>query len=88
MTAMRIHTRPRVLALSLPMLLIALALLSACGDGGGIDNGGNSGGGIPTATVDEFSAWVASRAPDDASEPLVVDGLSPPVSDTTEPMVL
>jgi hypothetical protein len=89
MNVNQLHKRPAMPAqLSLPMLVMALALLSACGDGSGIDNGGNNDGAIPTATVDEFSKWAATRSPDDGAEPLVVDGLSPPTSDTVEPIVL
>jgi hypothetical protein len=100
MHAKRIHSRlwPRSAAmalrlgsgqaLALPLVIVLAMLLSACGDSGGVDNGGNNGGGIPTATVDEFSTWTATRLSDDQAEPLDVDGLSPPTSDTTEPLVL
>ncbi len=84
MNTKRNQTRLRVRAPLVPALVVALALLSACSDGGGTDNGG--GDGIPTATVDEFSAWAASRSSDDEAEPLNVDGLSPPTSDSVEPM--
>jgi hypothetical protein len=43
---------------------------------------------IPTNSSLAYSQFVGSRAPQDAAEPLEVDGLMPPSSDTDEPMAL
>ena len=88
MNAMQIQARPRAIALSLPLLLAALTLLSACGGGGDDNGGGDQGGGIPTASVEEFSKWAAGHTPDDQAEPFGVDGLSPPTSESAEPTVM
>jgi ABC-type glycerol-3-phosphate transport system substrate-binding protein len=75
-----------------PFLLAALgaaALLAACG--------GGSDGAVPvtapdtvpasaTASPATFTQYVAMQATDDQREPLAVDGLTPPTSDTAEPL--
>jgi hypothetical protein len=61
---------------------ILAAGLTACG---GKPNDSDS---IPTATVGDFSQWVGSRPSDDGAEPLEVDTVLPPTSETAEPVSL
>jgi hypothetical protein len=72
----------------LGVALVVALLASACGSGGNYDDGGANDDGIPTATVDEFSTWVASRDADDTAEPLDVSRTQPPTSESAEPLPL
>jgi hypothetical protein len=72
---------------------LALFLLSACGGGddGGSMNAGNPPGdnGVPAsamASPEAFSAYVGSLAADDRAEPLDVEQVVPPTSETAEPI--
>jgi ABC-type glycerol-3-phosphate transport system substrate-binding protein len=40
---------------------------------------------IPVATTGEFTNFVATRAADEASEPIEVEAVLPPTSETEEP---
>ncbi len=74
----------------LAIAMTVVALLGACGSNGSNDDGGggNDAGGIPVASVDEFTAWAKSREEKDDIEPLDVDGLEPPTSDVAEATAL
>lgn len=69
----------------------AVALLAGCGGGGG--NGDTVEApvgtqGVPasaTASPKAFSSYVASLPADDRAEPLDLDGVMPPTSETAEP---
>jgi hypothetical protein len=68
---------------------LAAAISAACG--GGDAPAAMSDNRVPasaTASVEAFSAYTASLAVDDAAEPLIVDGVEPPLSDTTEPVAV
>lgn len=74
-------------------LAATLGALAACGGGGGYDDGGAPGGsgGVPpsaTASVTAFVQYLAALAMREAEEPLSVDGVTPPTSDTDEPVPL
>lgn len=71
-------TLPRTMALA----ALLAAGLAACG---GKPDEGNT---IPTATVGDFSQWVGSRPADESAEPLDVEGVLPPTSETAEPVEL
>jgi hypothetical protein len=72
---------------------IAALALAACGGGGG------GGGGdeatelamVPDealATGEAFTDWVGARQASDANEPLAMNAMMPPSSDTAEPVDL
>lgn len=60
----------------------AWVLLAACGG----DPSPVSGATIPTGSVVEFTGYVAAQPNDDRSEPVDVDGVLPPTSETAEPV--
>lgn len=77
-------------------LLAVVAALAACG-GGGDGDGQTAGGtdpgasGIPasaTASVAAFVRYLGGLVADDAREPLSLDGVTLPSSDTEEPASL
>lgn len=72
-------------------MLFAAALLAACGGGGGDDHSGDSA--LPetvpasaTASPEAFTQYLAARTDDEQREPIVVDDLVPPTSETAEPL--
>ena len=73
------------------LMTAAVALLTGCGGGGG--NGDTVEApagtqGVPasaTASPKAFSTYVASLPADDRAEPLDLDGVMPPTSETAEP---
>lgn len=76
----------------LPVIVVA-TLMAGCG-GGGNDGGdeppaANPGGSVPDSATQSgaaFTAYLVTLAPDDTGEPMNVSGLTPPVSDTDEPV--
>lgn len=67
--------------------LAAAALLAACG--GGSDGPAAVADTVPasaTASPEAFTRYAASLPEDDRREPLRVDGLMPPTSETAEPL--
>jgi ABC-type glycerol-3-phosphate transport system substrate-binding protein len=68
----------------------ALLALAACGGGGG----GNEPSAVDDTTVpasalespESFSRWVAQRPASEDKEPLVMIGVLPPTSDSSEPI--
>lgn len=74
---------------NLLILLAAAAALAACGGGGGDDTPASDT--VPpaaTASPQAFTGYVGSLPADDTREPLKLDGVLPPVSDTDEPAPL
>ncbi len=67
------------------MALATAALLTACGGGQGVDEEATTVPASATATPEVFTRYAAELPPDEQREPLNVDGLSPPTSETTEP---
>jgi hypothetical protein len=66
----------------------ALTLLSACGGSHDAPPPAASGNSVPASALASpaaFSGFVGALVPDDGAEPLGVDGVMPPVSDTEEP---
>jgi hypothetical protein len=55
--------------------------LAACGGGGNTVDPNV----IPVATTGEFTTFVATRTPDEASEPIDVEAVVPPTSEADEP---
>ena len=72
------------------ILLGAAATLAACGGGGGHDAPPASDTVPPSATASPpaYTSYVGSLPADDTGEPLRLDGVLPPVSDTDEPAPL
>jgi hypothetical protein len=69
---------------------LAAAISAACG-GGGDAPAAMSDNRVPasaTVSVEAFSAYIASLAVDDAAEPLIVDAVEPPLSETGEPVAV
>ena len=69
----------------------AAALLAACGGGGGPEDRQIEGVGVPasaTRDADSFSAYLVNVAEEDRAEPVLVDQLVPPTSETDEPLAL
>ena len=64
--------------------LPALALITLAACSGKTDD--PTATGIPVATVADYSNYVGSRSDDNAVEPLAVDDLMPPTSETDEPI--
>lgn len=66
------------------------ALLSACGGGGGgvsvVPEEANVVPDSALASPEAYTDYVGSLAPDDQAEPLLVNGLVAPVSDTADPL--
>lgn len=72
---------------TLPRGALTLALLftlAACGGGGSDARPGDDA--IPVASIDEFTAFVGARKADESSEPLSLEALMPPTSETAEPI--
>ncbi len=65
--------------------LVAAATLSACG-GDPAANEPEVIPSLPAATSLEFSQYVSKRLPDDTAEPLEVEAVSPPTSESEEPI--
>lgn len=63
--------------------LLAVGALSACGSSYDDDVSSTA---IPVGTTAEFSGYVGSRAADDTGEPVDIDTLMPPTSETAEPI--
>jgi hypothetical protein len=93
------RTPPRALAarrvLTAPAARLALvaalaAGLAACGGSGGGDTppvaDSNTVPATATASAEAFTGYAAGLAEDDRREPLNVDGLVPPTSETAEPL--
>jgi hypothetical protein len=76
------------------MICTALAVvLAGCGGGGDADNpvAENATGRVPssaTASIQAFVGFVGQQAPADRTEPLSLQGATPPTSETAEPMDL
>lgn len=65
----------------------SLGLLGACG-GGGHDSPAPAATGIPgeaTASVEGLAAFLRGLVADETGEPFLLDGVTPPTSETTEP---
>lgn len=74
----------KLLLLSATALFVAL--LAGCGGG---DDGSTADAGVPSsalASTDDFSRYVGSLQADDRAEPVSLDRLVPPVSDSAEPV--
>ncbi|MEO8123082.1 MAG: hypothetical protein ABI633_03455 [Burkholderiales bacterium] len=72
-------------------VVAAVALLSACGGGGGETSLAPAANVVPDsalASPEAYTRYVGSLAPDDQSEPLLLTGVVAPVSDNTEPIPL
>lgn len=69
---------------------LALLFLSACGGGGGNDDRPvaeeDTVPASALATSQSFSEWLGKRASNDVKEPLTMDGVLPPMSETDEPI--
>lgn len=65
---------------------VAALLLTACGAGHAPEPVRDAVPPGATASPAAFTQFVASLAEDDRSEPLNVDGLMPPTSETDEPL--
>jgi ABC-type glycerol-3-phosphate transport system substrate-binding protein len=73
----------------LASLLAAAAALAACGGGGDAPPVAVDDRSVPasaTAAPAACTGFVGMLAPDDTAEPLIVEGLQPPVSDEDEPL--
>ena len=80
---------------SLTLALLAALALSACG---GSDESNadvpvvaNDSGQVPasaTASAAAFSTYAAGLLASDSTEPMALEGMTPPVSDTDEPIAL
>ncbi len=68
------------------LALAALSLVACSGGFFGGDDDNGDGGGFPTQSADEFSAYVGGLQADDTGEPLDLGTLAPPTSDTSEPL--
>ena len=69
---------------------IAALALAACGGGGGSDAATELAM-VPDealATGEAFTDWVGARQASDANEPLAMNAMMPPSSDTAEPVDL
>jgi len=69
---------------------IAALALAACGGGGGSDEATELTM-VPDealATGEAFTDWVGARQASDANEPLAMNAMMPPSSDTAEPVDL
>jgi hypothetical protein len=69
---------------------IAALALAACGGGGGSDEATELAM-VPDealATGEAFTDWVGARQASDANEPLAMNAMMPPSSDTAEPVDL
>jgi hypothetical protein len=69
---------------------IAALALAACGGGGGSDEATELAM-VPDealVTGEAFTDWVGARQPSDANEPLAMNAMMPPSSDTAEPVDL
>ena len=70
-------------------LLFAAALLTACG-GGSSSNSEDSGPEtVPAAAIaspEAFTQYLAARSDDERREPVAIDDLMPPTSETDEPL--
>ena len=67
---------------------VLLAVVAAVAGCGGVDNVAAPAG-VPagaTASPEAFVQYLAALPPDDSGEPLDIDAVEPPVSDTTEPV--
>jgi hypothetical protein len=75
---------------NLLILLAATAAVAACGGGGGNDSPAVTDTVPPAATASPqaYTGFVGSLAADDTGEPLKLDGVLPPASDTDEPAPL
>lgn len=71
-------------------MLFAAALLTACGGGGGSNNSEDSGPEtVPAAAIaspEAFTQYLAARSDDERREPVAIDDLVPPTSETAEPL--
>ena len=70
------------------ILLGAAATLAACGGGGGGTDAPPAADTVPpsaTASAQAYTSYVGSLPVNDDGEPLRLDGVVPPVSDTDEP---
>lgn len=81
----------RSLLTSIPLALLAGALLTACGGGGG-DGAASAGTDeVPTyatTTAEAFTTYTTSLPEEDRIEPLTLDSVVPPTSETAEPATL
>ena len=66
---------------------LGLATLAACGGGGG-DEVTTGVPGTATESPQAFSRYAAQLPADDAREPLIVTNVTPPTSETDEPLPL
>jgi hypothetical protein len=75
------------------LVLASAAVLSACGGGGDAEPDGTAAAedadAVPisaTASIQAFVGFVGAQRPADHAEPLSLQGLAPPTSETAEPM--
>jgi hypothetical protein len=71
----------RILCFAMPALLA----LGACGDSSSTTDP-VPGDGVPVDTVEAFSGYVGSLSTDETSEPMLIDTVKPPTSETAEPI--
>lgn len=68
----------------------ALLALAACGGGGSDDTPiANDETTVPSSALESlvsFTSWLGSRQANDVKEPLLMDGVLPPTSDSAEPV--
>ncbi len=69
-------------------MLFAAALLTACGGGGGHseDSGPETVPAAAIASPEAFTQYLAARSDDERREPVAIDDLMPPTSETDEPL--
>jgi hypothetical protein len=80
-------TSPGLRALASVAALSAVLMLSACGgDPAAVDPDAIPS--APAATSVEFSQFVSKRVADDAAEPMEVEAVVPPTSESEEPIDL
>lgn len=75
------HTTRSTRPLAALTCAMAWALLAACGG----DPAPGANGAIPVGSVGEFTGFVASQSANDTSEPVDVESVLPPTSETAEP---
>lgn len=82
---MRTSMQPWAHPLALSLALTAATLLAACSDSPVSDDLANGVPASATASPEAFTRYVAALPEDEQREPLNVEGLTPPTTETAEP---